>query len=117
MKCARSREFLEDFENAETVSIDTLALENIVLEERSREIAELKSLSKKVCNLHTNLLYYRNAKSKMGDVCYEAWKTLIKKVGGSQNAWRDLGHCLQIAKSDLDVSITLSTNLPPLPGN
>ncbi|KAL0883308.1 hypothetical protein ABMA27_016719 [Loxostege sticticalis] len=91
-----------DFDNADTVSVDTLALEKIVLEEREQEIQELKSLGKKVCHLHTSLLYYRNTKSKMGTVCYEAWKTLVKKVGGSQNGWLDLGHCLQIAKSDLD---------------
>lgn len=47
----------------------------------------------------------------MGTVCYEAWKTLVKKVGGSQNGWLDLGHCLQIAKSDLDVSIFTNSTL------
>ncbi|XP_063826248.1 uncharacterized protein LOC135075725 [Ostrinia nubilalis] len=95
-------DILGDFDDADNVSVDTLALEKIVLEERSREISELKSLSTKVHNLHTSLLYYRNTKSKMGTVCYEAWKTLVKKVGGSQNGWLDLGHCLQIAGSDLD---------------
>lgn len=96
-----------DFVNADNVSVDTLALEKIVLEERATEISELKSLSNKVCNLHTNLLYYRNTKSTMGAVCYEAWRILVKKVGGSHNGWRDLGHCLNIAKSDLDVSILM----------
>ncbi|CAG9786612.1 unnamed protein product [Diatraea saccharalis] len=95
-------DLLYDFDKADTLSIDTLALENIVLEERDQEIAELKSLSKKVCHLHTSLLYYRNNKSKMGSVCYEAWKTLIKKVGGTVDGWRDLGQHLQISKSDLD---------------
>ncbi|CAK1556400.1 unnamed protein product [Leptosia nina] len=93
---------IADFENADTISIDTLALEEIVQEERAREISELNRLSDKVCFLHTNLLYYRNAKSKMGSTCYEAWRTLVKKVGGSPNLWKDLGYALSINQGDLD---------------
>ncbi|XP_053609868.1 uncharacterized protein LOC128674906 [Plodia interpunctella] len=89
-------------ENADTISIDTLALEEIVKEERNREISELNSLSKKVCNLHTSVLYYRNPKTKTGSVCYEAWRTLVKKVGGTPSGWRDLGSSLGIKQDDLD---------------
>ncbi|XP_045448114.1 uncharacterized protein LOC123656478 [Melitaea cinxia] len=93
---------LKNYENADTISIDTLALEEILQEEREKEISELKTLSKKVCFLHTSLLYYRNPKTKTGAICYEAWKTLIKKVGGSLNTWKDLGYALDISQDDLD---------------
>ncbi|XP_047533065.1 uncharacterized protein LOC125068101 [Vanessa atalanta] len=95
-------DLLKDYENADTISIDTLALEEILQEEREREILELKTLSKKVCYLHTSLLYYRNVKTKTGTTCYEAWKTLVKKVGGSLNTWKDLGYALGISQDDLD---------------
>ncbi|CAH2980964.1 unnamed protein product [Chilo suppressalis] len=95
-------DIINDLDNADTISIDTLALEKMVLEERAQELNELKSLSKKVCHLHTSLLYYRNPKSKMGTICYEAWKSLLKRIGGTHNGWRDLGQHLQIARSDLD---------------
>lgn len=72
-------------------------------EEREKEISELKTLSKKVCFLHTSLLYYRK-QTKTGAICYEAWKTLVKKVGGSLNTWKDLGYALDISQDDLDVS-------------
>lgn len=39
----------------------------------------------------------------MGATCYEAWKTLVKKVGGSPNTWKDLGYTLGIKQEDLDV--------------
>ncbi|GBP61326.1 hypothetical protein EVAR_53241_1 [Eumeta japonica] len=38
----------------------------------------------------------------MGSLCYEAWKTLIKRVGGAPKTWRDLGHFLEISVDDLD---------------
>ncbi|XP_045498382.1 uncharacterized protein LOC123696319 [Colias croceus] len=93
---------IKDYENADTISIDTLALEEMVQEERAKEISELNSLHEKVCYLHTSLLYYRNAKSKMGMICYEAWKTMVKKIGGSPNTWRDLGYALGITQDDLN---------------
>ncbi|XP_060803152.1 uncharacterized protein LOC106129264 [Amyelois transitella] len=91
-----------NYENADTLSIDTLALEESLKEERNREITGLHSLSKKVSNLHTSVLYYRNPKTKTGSVCYEVWKTLVKKVGGTPNGWRDLGISLGIKQEDLD---------------
>lgn len=75
----------------------------MLLEERAREISELDTLSKKVCFLHTSLLYYRNPKTKMGAACYEAWKILVKRIGGTANTWRELGYILEIDKADLDV--------------
>ena len=98
------RDLLQDFDNADTISIDTLALEEALLEERTNEISELNNLSLKVTYLHTSLLYYLNAKTKTGTVCYEAWKTLVKKVGGSPNTWKDLGYALEISHDDLNVS-------------
>ncbi|KAM3965190.1 uncharacterized protein ACR2FA_000580 [Aphomia sociella] len=95
-------EVIKEYENAETVSVDTLFLEQLALEERDKEITELNSLSKKVNNLHTSVLYYRNPKTKMGSVCYDAWRTLVKKVGGTPNGWRDLGYLLGIKQDDLD---------------
>ncbi|XP_049873313.1 uncharacterized protein LOC126371909 [Pectinophora gossypiella] len=95
-------EVLKDFENADTISIDTLALEEMLQEERAKEISQLNLLSKKVCYLHTSLLYYRNPKSKMGSACYEAWRTLVKWAGGSPNTWKDLGYALGIVQADLD---------------
>lgn len=86
----------------ETLSIDTLSLEEVFRGERAAEITRLNSLSKKVCYLHTDLLYYRNAKSKIGASCYEVWKTLVKRVGGTSNCWRDLGHLLGVTQDDLD---------------
>ncbi|XP_047030200.1 uncharacterized protein LOC124637634 [Helicoverpa zea] len=91
-----------DYGDADTVSIDTLALEETVKRERDQELKELHSLSKKAQFLHTNLLYYRNPKTKVGSACYELWKTLLKKVGGTPNGWRDLGHCLNISADDLN---------------
>ncbi|XP_021188222.2 uncharacterized protein LOC110374714 [Helicoverpa armigera] len=91
-----------DYGDADTISIDTLALEETVKREREQELKELHALSKKAQFLHTNLLYYRNPKSKVGSACYELWKTLLKKVGGTPNGWRDLGHCLNISVDDLN---------------
>lgn len=99
-----SRDTTNDYTNAETVSLDTLTLEQIVHEEREKEISELHSLSKKVSFLHSDLLYYRNAKSKIGAACYESWKVMLKKVGGTPNGWRDLGYALGVNQDDLDVS-------------
>lgn len=48
-------------------------------------------------------MYYRNIKSKMGAACYEVWKTIVKKVGGSPNCWRDVGHLLGVTQDDLNV--------------
>ncbi|XP_068633208.1 uncharacterized protein [Battus philenor] len=93
---------LKDYENADTISIDTLALEEIVQEERAREISELSELSQKVCFLHTSILYYRNAKSNLGATCHEAWRTLIKKIGGTPNTWKELGYSLGVSQDDLD---------------
>lgn len=93
---------LKNYEDADTVSLDTLALEEILQEERNREISRLKSLSKKVYYLHTDILYYRNTESKMGAACYDAWRTLVKKVGGSPNCWRELGCILGVAHDDLN---------------
>ncbi|XP_050350998.1 uncharacterized protein LOC126773836 [Nymphalis io] len=93
---------LKEYENADTISLDTLALEEILHEEREREILELKTLSKKVCYLHTSLLYYRNVNTKTGTICYEAWQTLVKKVGGSLDTWKELGCALGISQDDLD---------------
>ncbi|KAI8436632.1 hypothetical protein MSG28_010132 [Choristoneura fumiferana] len=95
-------EVLKDYDNADTISIDTLALEELLEDERAKEIAELNSLSKKVCHLHTSLLYYRNTKSRMGAACYETWRTLVKKVGGTPDGWRDLGYFLGIPQDDLN---------------
>lgn len=94
---------LQDFDNADTVSIDTLALEEALQEERAKEISALNTLSLKVTYLHTSLLYYRNAKTKTGAICYEAWKTLVKKVGGSPNTWKDFGYALELSHDDLNV--------------
>ncbi|KAL4707806.1 hypothetical protein ACJJTC_001752 [Scirpophaga incertulas] len=101
----------DDFDSADNISVDTLALEKFVIEEREKEIAELKLLGKKVCFLHTSLLFYRNAKSKMGSVCYEAWKVLVKKVGGTSNGWQEFGGQLLIPKADLDVNDPVDTVL------
>lgn len=95
-------ELTKEFDNAETVSIDTFILEQLVQEERDKEITELNLLSKKVYNLHTSVLYYRNSKTKMGSLCYDAWRILVKKVGGTPNGWRDLGFLLGIKQDDLD---------------
>ncbi|CAG4956319.1 unnamed protein product [Colias eurytheme] len=38
----------------------------------------------------------------MGMICYEAWKTMVKKIGGSPNTWRDLGYALGITQDDLN---------------
>lgn len=94
-----------DLGNDETASIDTLTLEELIQDERKKEISQLHSLSKKVCYLHTDLLYYRNPKSKIGSACYEAWRVMIRKVGGTPNGWRDLGYALGVSQDDLDVSI------------
>lgn len=102
------REGLKDFENADTISIDTLALEEMVLEERAKEIDVLETLGKKVSCLHTNLLYYRQPKTKMGIICYDIWKIIIKKVGGVHRSWRNLGEHLSIPPEDLDVSTECS---------
>ncbi|CAD0201448.1 unnamed protein product [Chrysodeixis includens] len=95
-------EFLKDYEDADTISVDTLALEQMVLQERAQEITELNNLSKKVRFLHTDLVYYRHPKSEMGAACYLLWKNLIKKVGGTPNGWRDLGSSLGVTQDDLD---------------
>lgn len=95
------------YDNADTASIDTLTLETIVLQTRAKEISQLEALSKKVYYLHTDLLYYRKANSELGASCYEAWKVLMKKVGGTANGWRDLGYALGVSQDDLDVSIYL----------
>ncbi|XP_037868324.1 uncharacterized protein LOC101741884 isoform X2 [Bombyx mori] len=86
----------------ETASVDTLQLEEFLREQRAAEINRLNYLSKKVDYLHTDLLYYRNIKSKMGAACYEVWKTIVKKVGGSPNCWRDVGHLLGVTQDDLN---------------
>ncbi|XP_063536149.1 uncharacterized protein LOC134745939 [Cydia strobilella] len=109
-------EVLKDYDNADTISIDTLALEELLEEERARELADLNSLSKKVCHLHTSLLYYRNSKSKMGAASYETWRTLVKKVGGTPDGWRDLGYILGIPQDDLDY-ISNSMKYEPDPTN
>lgn len=96
---------LYDYEQEDTVSIDTLTLKETVQEERRKEISQLHLLSKKVCYLHTDLLYYRNPKTKIGSACYEAWRVMIKKIGGTPNGWRDLGYALGVSQDDLDVSI------------
>lgn len=80
----------------------------MVLQDRAKEITQLHSLSKKVSFLHTDLLYYRHPKSAMGTACYNAWKILVKKVGGTPNGWRELGYSLGIEQEDLDVSPILS---------
>ncbi|XP_041978896.1 uncharacterized protein LOC121732932 [Aricia agestis] len=91
-----------DFYNSDTISISTLALEEDLKQERTQEISELVDLSKKVSFLHTSLLYYRNAKSNMGTICYDAWKMVVKKVGGAPNTWQDFGCYLGISQEDLD---------------
>lgn len=98
------REVLKDFDNADTISIDTLALEEMLLEEREKEMKNLHAINKKVCYLHTSLLYYRNPSSKKGAACYDAWRMLVKRVGGTPNTWRDLGCLLGLSPPDLDVS-------------
>ncbi|KAJ0176748.1 hypothetical protein K1T71_007927 [Dendrolimus kikuchii] len=95
-------EVYKDYENADTVSLDTLALEELLQEERTREISRLNSLSKKVCYLHTDIIYYRNTKSKIGSACYDTWRTLIKKIGGTPNCWRYLGYILGVTQDDLN---------------
>ncbi|VVD04692.1 unnamed protein product [Leptidea sinapis] len=95
-------DLLRNYENADTISIDTLSLEELVQEERAKEILELNRLSEKVCYLHTSLVYYRNANSKMGQTCYQVWKTLLQRVGGSPNTWNILGHTLGISLVDLE---------------
>lgn len=77
----------------------------MVQTERAKEITELQALSKKVCFLHANLLYYRHATSAMGSACYQLWVTLLKKVGGTRNGWRELGYSLGLSQDDLDVSV------------
>lgn len=98
------------YDNLETTSIDTLTLETFVLQTRAKEISQLDALSKKVYYLHTDLLYYRKTNSELGTSCYEAWKVLMKKVGGTPNGWRDLGYALGVSQDDLDVSTHLPTN-------
>lgn len=93
-----------EMDYADTISIDTLSLEEMVFEERIREIDELHKLSKKVCCLHTNMLYYRQLKTKVGVTCFDIWKTIIKRVGGAPKTWRELGVYLGIPHDDLDVS-------------
>lgn len=94
-------DILKDYENADTITVDTLALEQMVLQERATEISQLHSLSNKVSFLHADLLYYRNAKTPMGKACYNAWKILVKKVGGTPDGWWDLGYSLGISQEDL----------------
>ncbi|KOB69022.1 MyD88, partial [Operophtera brumata] len=72
-------EKVKAYDKADTVSLDTLSLEQIVQETRAKDISQLESLSKKVYYLHTDLLYYRKEGSKLGTYCYESWKVLIKK--------------------------------------
>ncbi|XP_039753150.1 uncharacterized protein LOC120628665 [Pararge aegeria] len=91
-----------DYNDADTISINTLMLENMLRDDRIKEMTKLKTLAKTVCNLHTNILYYRNASTKRGAVCYEAWKSLIKTIGGSPNTWRELGYALGVSPSDLN---------------
>ncbi|XP_045772527.1 uncharacterized protein LOC123872349 [Maniola jurtina] len=91
-----------DYHNADTISVDTLYLEEKLREDRLKEMTKLKTLGKTVCNLHTNILYYRNTSTKRGAVCYEAWKSLVKKIGGSPNTWRELGNALGVAQDDLN---------------
>lgn len=95
-------ELMRDFDNADTISIDTLALEEIIQDERAREIEELSRLSKKVCCLHTSMLYYRQMKTNVGTICFDVWKTIIKRVGGASKSWRELGVHLGIPHDDLD---------------
>lgn len=106
-------EVQSEYGDADTISIDTLVLEQMVQKERSKEITELQSLSKKVCFLHTNLLYYRHATSAMGSACYQLWVTLLKKVGGTRNGWRELGYSLGLSQDDLDY-IMHSVNEDPV---
>lgn len=48
----------------------------------------------------------------MGAACYETWRTLVKKVGGTPDGWRDLGYFLGIPQDDLNVSrIFLTTRI------
>nr|XP_049694404.1 uncharacterized protein LOC126054145 isoform X1 [Helicoverpa armigera]XP_049694405.1 uncharacterized protein LOC126054145 isoform X2 [Helicoverpa armigera] len=91
-----------DYGDADTVIIDTLALEETVKQERAKEIQELLSLGKKAQFFPISLLYYRNPNTKVGSACYALWKTLIKKVGGTPNGWRDLGQSLNISADDLN---------------
>lgn len=98
------REIMKDYENADTISVDTLALEQMVIQERSNEITQLHALSKKARFLHSDLIYYRNAKTATGKACYNVWKILIKRVGGTPNGWLDLGYTLGISQDDLNVS-------------
>ncbi|CAB3236741.1 unnamed protein product [Arctia plantaginis] len=95
-------EVMKDYENADTISVDTLALEQMVIQERSTEITQLQALSKKARFLHSDLLYYRNAKTATGKACYNVWKVLIKRVGGTPNGWLDLGYTLGISQDDLN---------------
>ncbi|KAG7308772.1 hypothetical protein JYU34_006005 [Plutella xylostella] len=97
-----STEVIHDYDNADTISIDTLALYEDIEEERNKEISELTRLSKKTCFLHTKLLYYRNAESELGAACHNAWRTIVKSVQGSQDCWRELGHYLGISQDDLN---------------
>ncbi|XP_023934777.2 uncharacterized protein LOC112043540 [Bicyclus anynana] len=92
----------KDYNDVDTISINTLYLETKLKEDRLKEMTKLKTLSKTVCNLHTNILYYRNASTKRGAVCYESWKCLIKSIGGSPNTWRELGCSLGVAQEDLN---------------
>lgn len=105
------REMAKYHDEAETVSIDTLALEELVTQTRATEISQLNLLSKKVSYLHTDLLYYRKENSKLGSSCYEAWRAIMKKVGGSTNGWRDLGYALGVGQDDLDVSFNKCLSL------
>lgn len=97
------REVLKDFDNADTISINTLAMEEMLLEEREQEMKGLHAINKKVSYLHTSLLYYRNPSSKKGAACYDAWRMLVNRVGGTPNTWRDLGCLLGLSPPDLDV--------------
>lgn len=101
------RENVKSCDKADTISIDTLALEKSLQQTRAKEISQLEGLSKKVYYLHSDLLYYRKTNSELGTSCYEAWKVLMKKVGGTPNGWRDLGYALGISQDDLDVSTYL----------
>lgn len=95
------------YPDPDTITIDTLVLEDMVKQEWTKEITELNSLSKKSCNLHADLLYYRHATSAMGSSCYELWKRILTQVGGSPNTWRELGLLLGIDSNKLNVSINL----------
>lgn len=95
------------YNNADTISMDTLYLEEKLKEDRSKEITKLKTLGKTVSNLHTDILYYRNASTQRGAMCNEARQSLVKYIGGSPNTWRELGYALGVAQEDLSVSLNI----------